>query len=219
MTACKCTYTLVFKLCFGFVVRKKQKNNNGQDQNKSGLVTGNNLVRKVKKCQEKSKRWAFSTPPSFHQNLGGRGRVIRKKLPALTLVCNPGLARCHLLDVGSRGSCWWHRFILIRRLNMEYVARALKPRAPCCLPACLPACLPVSACSEWGNVTFPPWTLVTPLHEKRSVCVCVDYTFHHTPPPHTRSPANRRAPRASVNFAAPLHLDVIAARGALPPPL
>ena len=56
MTACKCTYTLVFKLCFGFVVRKKQKNNNGQDQNKTGLVTGNNLVRKVKKCQEKSKR-------------------------------------------------------------------------------------------------------------------------------------------------------------------
>ena len=160
-------------------------------------------------------------PPSFHQNLGGRGRVIRKKLPALTLVCNPGLARCHLLDVGSRGSCWWHRFILIRRLNMEYVARALKPRAPCCLPACLPA----GECMQWvGKRDISSLNPGDTSARKEEcvcvcVCVCVDYTFHHTPPPHTRSPANRRAPRASVNFAAPLHLDVIAARGALPPPL
>lgn len=159
-------------------------------------LSGEKKSKMPKKIYERKLFFPYLSPKSWMRRKSYQELVARFD----TTVCNPGISRCHFLTWEPQ-NYWWRKFRIIRCMNMECARTHLQLCAvPCaCLCLSLNTCRGVYLC---GSVTFPPWTLVTPLCRGGGG---VDYTSLS----HTHSPGNWWALQVPRNFRA-LHLDVIA---------
>lgn len=108
---------------------------------------------------------------------------------------HPGDTGCHL-PMWEPENCWWHQ--LLHNQMHKYGIRtcALKRWTRATLSAYLLVNTHRGVC---GDVTFPPWTPLTPLCRAGSHISC--HTRAHTHPP-TLSPVNWRVMQAPCNFRA-----------------